>query len=304
MLITSKVINRFKLNIINLDIADTEREIQAPAIHRNGLELSGSFRSTSNKTHVIGWGTKERNFLREFNKDERIEIIRRVFSDKTPIVLLSVGFEDSQEIVASIHEVCNEYKIPLAITHQHRSDLVMTIGWYIVKYLAPTSEVHGSLIEVNGIGVLIMGKSGIGKSEAVLELIQKGHRFISDDTVVLKRIGLDFVGEGAPLTKDFLEARGIGLIDIPRIYGLQSIANSVKVSLAIELLPAEKLNDVDRLGDSKLSFDVLGGSIKKTQIPVENGRTLSALIEAAVNVYIAKIHGHDPLKIIAKRRDI
>lgn len=301
MLLASKIIERFDLNILNKDVAVLDREINTPAIHRSGLELSGMYKMESTNSHVIGWGTKERKFLNTLSVEQRREALERVLTEDIPIVLLSVGFKESKEVIKTILEICNEHKIPLILTNEHRAELVTTIGWYIVKYLAPTQEIHASLIKVNGVGVAIMGKSGIGKSEAVLELIQKGHRFISDDTIVMKKIGTDFIGEAAPLTKNFLEARGIGLIDIPKIYGLQSVDDSSRVSLVVELLPSEMLNDVDRLGNSELKFEILGGAITKIQIPVQNGRTLSALIEAAVNVYIARRHGHDPLNIISER---
>ena len=299
MLKVSKLLKRFKLDVVNPEHADLSRGINKPAIHRMGLELIGSADVSKTHKNVVGWGTKESKFFAASSKEERVIMFERVMNDNTPLILLSSGV--AENMCLEIIEHANKYNIPVVQSKQHLSDLTMTLGWYIVKYLAESVDIHGSLVVVNGHGVMIIGKSGIGKSEAVLELIQKGGTFVSDDTVVLKRIGTDFVGGPADLTKDFLEARGIGLIDIPSIYGLKAVRESVNVDLVIELLPSHDLHNVDRLGNENLVYEVLGGTIPKIQIPVENGRTLSALIEAAVNVYIAKEHGMDPLKVISER---
>lgn len=299
MLQVKKLLDKFKMEVSNPKTADLTKQINSPAIHRMGLELGG-YAIVSKKNHnVIGWGTKESKFLKSLSAQKRIEAIRSVLNKKTPLVLLSTGVKT--DMASAIQKVCDEFNITLCKTNLHLSTINATIGPFIVKALAESVNIHGSLVVVNGMGVMIIGKSGIGKSEAVLELIQKGSSFVSDDTVVLKRVGTDFIGESAELTKDFLEARGIGFIDIPKIYGLKATKENVNVDLVIELVSAEELNNVDRLGDMGLKFDVLGGSIDKIQIPVENGRTLSALIEAAVNVYIARIHGHNPMDVILGR---
>lgn len=299
MLQVQKLLEKFKLEVANPKTADLKRKINSPSIHRMGLELGGFAKISKDHHNVIGWGTKEYMFLKSLTPKEREVTLKAILNKKTPLVLLSTGVK--KQMANVIKKVCDEFKIPVCFTNLHLSAINATVGPYIVKALAESVSLHGSLVIVNGVGVMIMGKSGIGKSEAVLELIQRGSAFVSDDTVVLKRIGSDFIGESAELTKDFLEARGIGFIDIPKIYGLKATKESVNVDLVIELVSAEQLNKVDRLGDQGLKYDVLGGSIDKIQIPVENGRTLSALIEAAVNVYIARVHGHDPLNVIFER---
>lgn len=298
MLKTNQVIERFKLKILNKDLADINRPIITPSLHRAGLELAGLHKVKTIQS-VIGWGTKESQWFSTLGKEELNKTIKLIFDNKTPLVLLSKGV--SNEMVDIIVNICNEFRIPVHQSTTHLSTIIMNVGWYIINFFAKQTVIHGSLVIINGVGVMIIGKSGIGKSEAVLELIQKGHYFVSDDTVILKRIGTDFIGEPPMITKDFLESRGIGFIDIPKIYGLKSIKNSVKVDLVIELLPSKELNNVDRLGNRNLKYEVLDGEIDKIQIPVENGRTLSALIEAAANVYISKKIGQNPMEIIFER---
>ncbi|NQZ66024.1 MAG: HPr(Ser) kinase/phosphatase [Mycoplasmatales bacterium] len=299
MLKTIDVIKKFNLKISNMDSSDLEREITAPALHRYGLELSAVMDIPDKPRNVIGWGTKESKWFKNLGTKELREKINSVVSKRTPLVILSSGF--SKKMAKIVIEICNKHKTPVHHSESHLTTVNMTIGWYIAKSLAENITIHASLVIVNGVGVMITGKSGIGKSEAVLELVQKGHYFVSDDNVVLSKIGTDFIGKPSKITKDFLEARGIGFINIPKIYGLKSTKEYVKVDLVIELLSSDELNNVDRLGNRKLYYEALGGKLDKMQIPVENGRTLSALIEAAANVYIAKKVGQEPLSIISER---
>lgn len=166
---------------------------------------------------------------------------------------------------------------------------------------AKVEAVHASLAIINGVGVMIKGPSGIGKSEALIELLQKGHTFVSDDTVELYRIGDTFYGRPAALTEGLLEARGIGLVNIPFIYGAKAVKEKTSVELVVELQPAEVQNELDRLGNKDLRFEVLQGNIPLIQIPAVSGRSMASLIEAAVNVYLARKAGMDPLAMIAER---
>ena len=300
MLKTKKLLDRFKLNILNGDTADIEKSINGSAMHRYGLELSGNVIVREDLASIIGWGTKESAWFSENNKADIKEAIKRVVTKNTPLILLSKGF--SEENAKFIVESVKEFKTPVVKMKQRLSNAHVTIGWYVAQKLSQGTTVHASLVLVNGVGVMVIGKSGIGKSEAVLELVQNGHSFVSDDSVVLKRIGNEFTGEPAELTKGLLESRGIGIINVASIYGLQAVRDYAKVDLVVELLPASELNNVDRLGNMNLKYKALEGEISLIQIPVQNGRTISSLIEAATNVFMAKRNGDDPLKMIMERR--
>lgn len=299
MIKTSKLLERFKLKILNDKVANIEKPIKGSAIHRYGLELSGNSKVEERFTNIIGWGTKESSWFSTNTKEDIKKSIRKVVTKNTPIILLSSGFSEKNTQI--VLEVVEKFSTPVVKMKQSLSNARVTIGWYVAQKLSVGISVHASLVLVNGVGVMVIGKSGIGKSEAVLELIQKGHSFISDDTVMLKRIGNEFTGEPAMLTRNLLESRGIGLINVASIYGLQSVRNYAKVELVVELLPAKELNNVDRLGNMNLKYNILDGEISKIQIPVQNGRTISSLIEAATNVFMAKRNGDNPLKIISER---
>ena len=300
MLNTEKLLKRFKLNVLNMESANIKKSIRGSAMHRYGLELSGNIEVGKTLTNIIGWGTKESTWFSSISKDDVKDAIARVINVHTPLILLSTGFSD--ENTELIIQSVAKYNTPVVKMKQRLSNAHVTIGWYVAQKLSKGSTVHASLVVVNGVGVMVIGKSGIGKSEAVLELIQKGHSFISDDSVILKRIGNEFTGEPAKLTKGFLESRGIGIINVASIYGLQSVGNYSKIDLVVQLLPASELNNVDRLGDMGLKYKAMGGEISMIQIPVENGRTISSLIEPATNVFMAKRNGDDPLKVISERR--
>ena len=294
-----KLLENFKLKLENPKDANIEKNIDGPAIHRLGLELAGLVAPNSKSKKIIGWGTTENNWLAKMTQKEAKEKIQSILSKDTPLILCSTGVKP--KVLKLIIESTKEFNVAVAKVNSHLSGIRSNIGMYLQKYFAKAEDVHGSLVIVNGIGVMIIGKSGIGKSEAVLELIQKGHTFVSDDTVVVKRIGNEFIGEPSEITKNFLEARGLGFVDIKDIYGAKSVREATNIELVIELLPASELNKVDRLGNQDLKYKIHNGFISKIQIPVENGRSLSALIEAGTNVYYAKKQGVDPLSVIKGR---
>ena len=300
-LLIKDVLSVFEMEVFNKKEADTSKEVKSPSIHRKGLQLAGV--DTSSKTEIrktiVGWGTKEQRFLSSLSKQDATKAIENVLSIETPLVLLSIGIKaDIRDLVV---ECANKFKIPVVDTKLHLSVLTTTISYFLVRHFAELKSLHGSLVIVNGVGVMIIGKSGIGKSEAVLELIQEGHSFVSDDTVILKRIGRKFFGYPAKITKGLLEARGIGLINIPHIYGMRSVKDYSEVELVLELIASEDIAEPDRLGTKELKYNVLGSHISLMQIPVNKGRTVSSLIEAATNVYLAKKDGQDAIKIIMER---
>ncbi|WKX02504.1 HPr(Ser) kinase/phosphatase [Candidatus Mycoplasma mahonii] len=275
--------------------ADLTREIKTASIHRMGLELAGI--KTTTATSIIAWGTKESHFLLQKDSDYIDKTLKSIITTKTPLVFLSSGFKNNKKIV----DICKDTRTPLIISDLHLATFNIMVGPFISAFVAPTVTIHASLVIINGFGVIIKGNSGIGKSEAVLELIQKGHSFVSDDSVLLKIIGEKFYGESSVITKGFLEVRGIGLINIPLIYGLKSVKDIAEVSLIIELIDSEKIQEVDRLGRKDMSEKILNFIIPKIELPVKRGRSTSVLIEVAVEAFVARQNGMDPVATINAR---
>ncbi|VEU76261.1 HPr(Ser) kinase/phosphatase [Mycoplasmopsis columboralis] len=295
------IIGFFDLNVINSNVPLNNREILSPAIKRVGLELAENTGTERLKFNVIAWGTSESKWFDLVGDKRTRKSLEHVFSFQPPLVMLSKGMSDSN--IQLIKEVASKYKVP--VVHDKflsSSYLTTSIGTYLNNHFAQVVQVHGCLMMIGGIGVLIVGPSGSGKSEAALDLIQKGHIFISDDAVLIKDLGNRFIGSSPRITQDFLEVRGIGPIDIKYTYGARSVASSSPIHLVVELVKKEEQNRLDRLGIDFLKYPIMGRSIKMIQVPTKEGGSVSSLIEAAVNAYLARHDGLNVIDKIEKRR--
>lgn len=293
---TNSVIEEFHLEKVN---EANEKYIYRPSINRTGLVLAGVYTGEEFEKNIVGWGTNESKFLLSLSSGEAEKAIERVISQKPPLLMLSIGF--CEDLTQTVLRIANKYDVPLVKSKEHLSTLIANIGNYLSEYFAKKVSIHGCAIIVNGVGVIIIGASGVGKSEAVLELIQKGHTFVSDDTVIISRLGTRYIAQPSEITKDFLEVRGIGLIDIRHTYGSTMIRSKMDIDLVLELVPQDNSIIFDRLGNAALQYPVLDGDITKIQIPVKQGRTISSLVIAAVNSYLVKKDGLDPLEKIQER---
>lgn len=298
-----KLCNDLELEVVNKDKIINWVPIKRPAINRVGLELLGHFYNKDLNMNIIGWGTTESKFMNSIPEEKLKKNLAKVFSYNPPLVICSLGVnERNKNIILTEASKCG---VPVVFTNTQLSFVITTLGTYVAEKFSPEQFVHGSFVVINGVGVLIIGDSGIGKSEAVLELIQKGHVFVSDDSVIIKRIGNDFFGIAPEITKNILEARGLGLIDIRAMYGNRVIKHKARISLVVELKQSEQGDSLhfDRLGNEKHYFSILGGKICKTIIPVRLGRNIASLIEVATNLFHSKQIGVDALKTIQERID-
>ncbi|RIV16528.1 HPr(Ser) kinase/phosphatase [Mycoplasmopsis gallopavonis] len=297
----SKIIKFFDLNIINKDNPNLEYNyISEPAIKRVGLELSELIRSERLSLNVISWGTSESLWFAQIGKKRALHSLRHVFSQKPPIVILSKGV--NKPALAWIVEVANEYNVPVALTSTSSSIISTVIGSYLNDHFAEEIQVHGSLVLIGATGVLITGASGVGKSEAALELIQKGHILIADDAVLIKDSGNLFIGRSPRLIQDLLEVRGIGLINVKETYGITKTGKSSIIDLVVELVQQDKQNELDRLGTEIIKYPIFGRYIRKIRVPIKQGGSAATLIEAAVNAYLSWKDGKNPIDDLYKRR--
>ncbi|CAM9100727.1 HPr(Ser) kinase/phosphatase [Mycoplasma marinum] len=275
-------------------------EITSPGIYRAGLELCGFNLTEGSQKNVIVWGTKEQKWFNHIGEEKTKEALENLLSTKPPIIFLSLGIDKKHQNIVT--EIANKYEVPIVTTDMHVTDIVSAIRIELSKRFTRTIAVHASLVIINGMGVMIIGKSGIGKSEAVIELINDGHLFVSDDTVNISRVGHEFFGYPAAITKDLLEARGIGLLNIKQIFGVKSVRNSAKIELVVELIDAENSKkEFDRLGNEGLKYKIFGSCIPKTEIPVKRGKSIKSLITAAANLHVAKQEGFDSFSVIQER---
>ncbi len=295
-----EIVEKCEFQIANEKEITEWTQITSPGIYRAGLELCGFILNKGIRKNVIVWGTKEQEWFDLVGEEKTTSSIEKLFSHKPPVIFLSIGIE--KKTVNKIIEIGSQYNVPIIITDLHVTDIVAIIRGHLAAKFNKSESVHASLVIINGVGVMIIGKSGIGKSEAVIELIQQGHIFVSDDTVNITRVGKDFIGTPAEITKDLLEARGIGLLDIRKIFGVRSVRDSAKIELVVELIDAENTEkEFDRLGNGNLKYDTLGGHISKTEIPVKSGKSIRALITAATNLHVARKDGFDAFAMIQER---
>lgn len=289
-----------KLEVANKNFIKKWGNIKRPAINRAGLELKGYFYSEDSiSKNIIGWGTSESKWMSSISKEEREKSLSTLISRKPPLIICSSGV--SKENRKIIIEISSKHGVPVVLSDIPLSSHTTTIGVYLAEKFAQTEFVHGSLIIINGIGVMIIGASGIGKSEVILELIEKDHIFVSDDAIYIKRIGNNFIGYSPEITRDILEARGLGLLDIRTTYGDRAIRSKTNIDLVVELNHSKDVIDFDRIGNKNLSYSILGGKISKINIPVKAGRSASSLVVAAANLFVSKQSGIDALKIIEER---
>lgn len=287
------------LDIVNKEKIKKWREIKRPSINRLGLEILGYFNHQDEiNKNIVGFGTKESVLMDSIKKEDIKKNIKKIFEHKPPLVICSNGVSKKNKEL--ILKFANQFDTPVVFSETKLSFITTTVGIYIAEHFAPQDFVHGSLVIINGIGVMIIGQSGVGKSEAVVELIQRGHMFVSDDSVLIKRIGNHFVGISPDITKNILEARGLGLIDIETIYGRKSVKDKTNIDLVVELIKDENFN-FDRLGNENHFYNILDGKISKIQIPVRAGRNTSSLIEVAASLHILKKDGVDAFKEIQER---
>ena len=272
------------------------RSITSRRIQKLGLALAG-FRNYIHAGRLQVVGRSETSYLEQLDQDLRLAAIANLELEKICCVLVTKAISPPSELV----EVFAKAGIPVMRTPLVSSAAIGEVTGFLEKALAPNVTMHGVLLGMYGIGVLLLGESGIGKSECALDLVARGFRLIADDTVVIRRIGDSLEGSPHPLTSEHLEIRGLGIINIKELFGVSAVGPAKSVDLCIGLERWENAEDGDRLGLETEEEEFFGVCIPKFSLPVSSGRNLSTLVETAVRVHLLKISGYDAAqKLIAE----
>lgn len=266
--------------------------VQSTELNRPGLAFAGYLDVFANRRIQI-LGITEISYLNSLYPQERTLRLEKIFRFELPCFIVTSG----QKIPKELLGMCNAHHVPLLLTSLPTSKFIGQLSAYLERRFAPSCTVHGTLLDVFGIGVLIIGKAGVGKSESALELIERGHRLVADDVVVLRRLDKNLlVGGSSDLLQHHMEIRGIGIINVEDLYGVGSVRDEKKVSLIIRLTRWDDKEDYERLGLDDKFCNIFDVRIPEYTIPVEPGRNLSLLIEVSALYQRLKESGRSPAK--------
>lgn len=272
--------------------AGMHRRIKSPEAHRPGLSLSGYLKGYAGKRILI-FGKVEIEYLRDLEPDTRVQRLEAILCSSTPAVILARRYRPLKEIVV----LCEKKQIPLLRTNMTTMNLLSKLTLLLAEEFSPSMNCHGTLVEVFGVGVLIQGDSSVGKSEAALGLIERGHRLITDDIVkVRKREGGHLEGFGAELTRHHMEIRGIGIINVAHLYGAVCVRDHKSIDIVVKLEAWDDHNFYDRVGIDEKHCDILSVKLPYHILPVKPGRDVVLLLETIALNHRLKRMGYNSAK--------
>ena len=292
-----KIIEQFNLETIFLPDLPENILVNCSRVNRPGLQMVG-FYDHYEQARIQIIGKVEHLFLSQLDPEERLRRLEDFFRSNPVGVIVTTSIE----LGADAASLAEKYRVPLLRTSQRTSDFMAALIAYLNVELGPRITRHGVLVEVYGEGILLLGDSGVGKSETAIELLKRGHRLIADDAVEIKRVSATtLVGRAPEIIRHYVELRGIGIVDVRRLFGMGAVKESEKIDLVITLEQWENGKMYDRLGLDEKTTDILGISVPTIEIPVSPGRNLSVVIEVAAMNNRQKRMGYNTAKEFNKR---
>lgn len=303
----TRIIEKMKLENLTPEIDVKKKKITLAEINRPALQLTGFFENfDASRLQIIGY--VEYSYMEHLSEEQKKESYEKLLEHDIPCIVFCRELAPDPLFL----ETAIKHNVPILSTKKTTSSFTAEIiRWLSVK-LAPCISVHGVLMDIYGIGVLITGESGIGKSEAALELIKRGHRLVTDDVVELRKVSDDtLVGSAPDITKHFIELRGIGIVDVKALFGAAAVMDTQQVNLVIHLEDWDKDKEYDRLGLEENYIEYLGNKVVCHTLPIRPGRNLAIICESAAANHRQKEMGYNAAKelytrvqnSIAKRRE-
>lgn len=272
-----KIITEYSFETLYLPCNASELSVTSQEVNRPGLLLAGSD-EFFDPARVQFLGHSELEFVKSFSKEKQLERMECLFSKQPPVVILTRSLEPLDCML----ELAEKYKVPLIRSSDSTSACMASIIYFLGTALAPRITRHGVLVEVYGEGVLIVGDSGVGKSETAIELIKRGHRLIADDAVEIRKASAKtLVGSAPDNIRHFIELRGIGIINARRIFGMGAVKLTEKINMVVQLEPWDSSKVYDRMGLDNEYITIMDVKIPLTVVPVKPGRNLAVIIECA-----------------------
>jgi len=273
------------------------REIHNPDISSPGLVLTGfSERFPSDRVQVLG--ETEISFLESLDDERRRAAIEAFLSFDIPVIFITKGQEAPEPLI----EIANQKGTPVVLSNLKTSDFYTRVKPFLEERFAPTVTMHGSLADVYGVGLLFTGSSGVGKSEAVLDLVERGHRLVADDLVIVTRRGHEvLMGKGHDLQRHHMEIRGVGIIDVQRLFGIRAIRLQKRIEVVVQLEVWDAEVTYDRTGLDPQHTDILGVPVPKVTVPLVPGKNITVVCEVVAMNHLLKFAGHDTAALFNKR---
>ncbi len=273
------------------------RKIESPRVQKPGLALAGYVESI-NPHRVQILGNTELTYLMRLSKKELRHAVRRFFNLRLSAVIVTNG----QDLPAEVIEEADESQTALFVSSLPTSSCIARTQNFLEETLQVATSVHGVLCDVLGVGVLLLGHSGIGKSETALDLVLRGHRLVADDIVEIKSKGTDAVyGAGSELIKHHMEIRGLGIINIKDMFCVASVRERKKIEIVIELVEWDENAEYERLGIDEEQYEILDVRVPKLTVPVKPGRNMAAIVEVAARNQLLKLQGHHAARAFQER---
>lgn len=300
-MVTSVAITKLaeKMNLTNAipEIDTSDKKIVTSEINRPALQLTGYFdHFYSERLQIIGY--VEYTYLEHLTREQKVPIYEKLLSYHVPGIVYTTRTEPDEDML----RLARKYEVPIFITKKSTSDFMAEVIRWLNVELAPCISIHGVLVDVYGEGILIMGESGIGKSEAALELVKRGHRLVTDDVVEIRKVSDEtLIGQSPEITRHFIELRGIGIIDVKTLFGVESVKNTQSIDLVIKLEEWNRDKEYDRLGLEEEYTEFLGNKVVCHSLPVRPGRNLAVIVESAAVNHRQKKMGYNAARELYNR---
>ena len=293
----SEIAKRLELKNFTESLYLEQREVHVADVNRPALQLNGFYEHFEvNRIQIIGM--VEQAYLNSKTAEQRVDIYKKLLSYDIPCLIYCRGFVPEDSLV----EIALERRIPLLGTDRGTSEFMSELIIELNSILAPCTTIHGVLVDVYGEGLLITGESGIGKSEAALELIKRGHRLVADDVVEIRKTNArTLMGKAPKVTKHLIELRGIGVIDVKSLFGVECVKEVQKIDFVIKLEDWKKENNYDRLGMEDEYMDILGINVTCHSLPIRPGRNLAVICETAAVNHRQKKMGYNAAQELYRR---
>lgn len=288
---------RFKLTKLTEGDIGLDKIIKDQHIHRPGLALAGyTALFTFDRVQILG--NTEMRYLKTLSSEQRSKVLKKFFSFNMPCICLTFNNKPSDEFM----ELANKKEIPVFITPLETTKFAYFINDFLDDQFSPQVALHGSFVDVYGVGLLFYGRSGIGKSEIALDLVERGHRLVADDVVMISRKGDGILmGTGTELVKHFMEIRGLGIIDVRSVFGIRAIRFQKRVELLVNLEEWDPKKEYTRTGLDSETIDLLGVEIPFVRLPIFPGKNITVISEIIALNYLCKHYGYDAAKALSEK---